>query len=143
MLVRVLGVYQTLIYTFKENGMDIFRTNCRSFPAGVGLSLGVDMGDAFMVTIAGDLTIVGPPVIGAVRMVDAAEQAWETVCNVSLEDALIEDRSNLLSQYQLRIHLEYRKTKENENQEVYPIVFHSGTIMGSNGTSLFNDIVGK
>jgi class 3 adenylate cyclase len=134
-----LGVCQTLLYTFKENGMDIFRKNCRNFPAGVGLSLGVDAGDAFMVTIAGDLTIVGPPVVGAVRMVDAAEKPWETVCNVSLGDALFEQRANLLSQHQIKIRREYRKTKEYEEQEVYPIVFHGGPMMGTNGAALLND----
>lgn len=29
-------VCQTLLYTFKETGMDIFRKSCRNFPAGVG-----------------------------------------------------------------------------------------------------------
>lgn len=119
------GVCQTLLYTFRETGMDIFRKNCRNFPAGVGLSLGIDAGDAYMVTMAGDLTIVGPPVVGAVRMVSAAVQPWETVCNVFLGDALFEDRVHLLSQYQIEVRREYRKTKEYEEQEVYPIVFHN------------------
>lgn len=119
------AVCQTLLYTFKETGMDDFRKNCRNFPAGVGLSLGIDAGDAFMVTMAGDLTIVGPPVVGAVRMVSAAEQPWETVCNVFLGDALFDDRANLLSEHQIEVRREYRKTKEYEEQEVYPILFHN------------------
>lgn len=136
--VEFFGVCQTLLHTFKETGMDIFRKNCRNFPAGVGLSLGIDKGDAYMVTMAGDLTIVGPPVVGAVRMVSAAEQPWETVCNVFLGDALFEDRANLLSEYQIEIRREYRKTKEYEEQEVYPIVFHSRTGSGSMQTGASN-----
>lgn len=124
-------VCQTLLYTFKETGMDIFRKNCRNFPAGVGLSLGIDAGDAYMVTMAGDLTIVGPPVVGAVRMVSAADQPWETMCNVFLGDALFENRARLLSEYQIEIRREYRKTKEYEEQEVYPIVFHNRPVVGA------------
>jgi len=118
-------VRQTLLDTFKETGMDIFRKNCRNFPAGVGLSLGIDAGDAYMVTMAGDLTIVGPPVVGAVRMVSSAEKPWETVCNVFLGDTLFEDRDSLLAKYQIEVRREYRKTKEYEEQEVYPIIFHN------------------
>jgi class 3 adenylate cyclase len=125
-------VCQTLLSDFKETGMDDFRKNCRNFPAGVGLSLGIDAGDAFMVTMAGDLTIVGPPVVGAVRMVNSAAEPWETICNVFLGDALFEDRANLLSDYQIEIRREYRKTKEYEEQEVYPIVFRGRKFPGGN-----------
>jgi len=128
---EVFTVCQTLLSTFKESGMDIFRKNCRNFPAGVGLSLGIDAGDAYMVTMAGDLTIVGPPVVGAVRMVDAAVQPWETVCNVFLGDPLYEDRARLLSEFQIEIRREYRKTKEYEEQEVYPILFHGRPVVES------------
>lgn len=120
-----LTVCETLLRTFQETGMDIFRKNCRNFPAGAGLSLGVDAGDAFMVTMAGDLTIVGPPVVGAVRMVEVAEQPWETVCNVFLGYALYEKRETLLGQNQIEVRREFRKTKEYEEQEVYPIVFRN------------------
>jgi class 3 adenylate cyclase len=123
-----LSVCQILLGTFKETGMDIFRKNCRNFPAGVGLSLGIDAGDAYMVTMAGDLTIVGPPVVGAVRMSSAAEEPWETVCNVFLGYALFEKRTSLLAEYQIEVRREYRKTKEYEEQEVYPIVFHGRTV---------------
>lgn len=120
-----LDVCKTLLHTFQETGMDIFRKNCRNFPAGVGLSLGIDAGDAYMVTMAGDLTIVGPPVVGAVRMADAAEQPWESVCNVFLGYALYENRETLLGQHQIEVRREFRKTKEYDEQEVYPIVFHN------------------
>ena len=118
-------VCQTLLTSFKENDMDVFRKNCRNFPSGVGLSLGIDSGSAVMVTMAGDLTVVGPPVVGAVRMVDVAVKPWETVCNVFPGDALFENRENLLSEHQIEIWREYRKTKEYDEQEIYPIVFHN------------------
>jgi class 3 adenylate cyclase len=122
---EILTVGETLLHTFRETGMDIFRKNCRNFPAGVGLSLGIDAGDAYMVTMAGDLTIVGPPVVGAVRMVDAAEKPWETVCNVFLGYALYENRERLMARDQIEVRREYRKTKEYEEQEVYPVIFNS------------------
>ena len=122
---EILTVCETLLHTFRDTGMDIFRKNCRNFPAGVGLSLGIDAGDAYMVTMAGDLTIVGPPVVGAVRMVDAAEKPWETVCNVFLGYALYENRERLMARDQIEVRREYRKTKEYEEQEVYPVIFNS------------------
>ena len=60
----------------------------------------------------------------------AAVQPWETVCNVFLGDALFEDRVNLLSAYQIEVRREYRKTKEYEEQEVYPILFHNRPVIG-------------
>jgi len=121
---EVFGVCHTLLYSFKENAIQLFRENSRNFPAGVGLTLGIDAGDAFFVTVAGDLTIVGPPVVGAVRMVNAAQEPWETLCNVYLGEQLFSHRAELLSKLEIEVRREHRKTKEYELQEVYPIEFH-------------------
>jgi hypothetical protein len=56
--------------------MDNFRTyyypsfvaNMRNVPTGIGLSIGVDAGPCYLATIVGDLTIIGSPIVGAVRM---------------------------------------------------------------------------
>jgi class 3 adenylate cyclase len=56
--------------------MDNFRTyyypafvaNMRNEPAGIGLSIGVDAGPCYLTPIAGDLTIIGSPIVGSVRM---------------------------------------------------------------------------
>ena len=59
--------------------MDNFRTyyypafvaNMRNEPAGIGLSIGIDAGPCYLTPIVGDLTIIGSPIVGSVRMCDA------------------------------------------------------------------------
>lgn len=59
--------------------MDNFRTyyypafvaNMRNEPEGIGLSIGVDAGPCYLTPIVGDLTIIGSPIVGAVRMCEA------------------------------------------------------------------------
>ena len=56
--------------------MDNFRTyyypafvaNMRNEPEGIGLSIGVDAGPCYLTPIVGDLTIIGSPIVGSVRM---------------------------------------------------------------------------
>ena len=62
----------TLIDLFHRRVLEDFRSNSRNLSAGVGLSMGLDAGPGYLVKIADELTIVGPPVVGAVRMVTAA-----------------------------------------------------------------------
>ena len=51
--------------------MNEYRINSTNFPAGTGLSLGVDSDLCTLVNIE-DLNIIGPPVVGASRMVAEA-----------------------------------------------------------------------
>jgi hypothetical protein len=103
--------------------MDTFRRNSKNFPSNVGLSLGLDAGPTYFVTVADDLTVVGSPVVGAVRMVSAAGKPWESVCNVYLGEWLYRNRSKFLDA-DVTIQREYRPTKEYESQEVYTLSFH-------------------
>lgn len=58
--------------------MENFRTyyypslvaNMRNEPSGIGLSIGVDAGPCYLTQIVGDLTIIGSPIVGSVRMCD-------------------------------------------------------------------------
>jgi hypothetical protein len=43
----------------------------RNEPAGIGLSIGVDAGPCYLTPIVGDLTIIGSPIVGSVRMCDS------------------------------------------------------------------------
>src|ERR671918_1302494 len=61
-----------LVQLFGHRVLEDFRRNSRNLSDGVGLSVGLDAGPGFLVEIAGELTVVGPPVVGAVRMVNAA-----------------------------------------------------------------------
>jgi len=66
---------------FEDSVLPEHRKNVRNLPSHVGLSLGIDSGRCAMEVVAGDFTIIGHPVVGAVRMVDAARRG-ETLCNV-------------------------------------------------------------
>jgi class 3 adenylate cyclase len=71
-----------LIDLFHRRVLEDFRGNSRNLSSGVGLSMGLDAGPGYLVKIADELTIVGPPVVGSVRMVTAAALPKEIVANV-------------------------------------------------------------
>jgi class 3 adenylate cyclase len=66
--------------SFKEFRFSMFGENSRSLPLKFGLAIGVDFGKALLLEIGGAATILGPPVVGAVRMVDLGEPG-ETFAN--------------------------------------------------------------
>lgn len=104
---------------FTDRVLRDFKSNSKNFPEGVGLAIGLDDGPATFGTVAGDLTILGAPVVGAVRMVDAA-LAGEVVANVQLGAAL-KERHDKDSFFGLTgISEAVRASKEfPEGQEVY------------------------
>jgi class 3 adenylate cyclase len=103
--------------------MNEYRTNCTNFPAGTGLSLGVDSGLCTLVNIE-DLNIIGPPVVGASRMVAEAEP-FELLFNVSTAAWLIKDKDLLARDYGINIEKKYIKTAEygETGQEAYSVRF--------------------
>ena len=95
-----------------------------SIVAGVGLSMGLDAGPGYLVQIAGDLTVVGPPVVGAVRMVTAAVHPKEIIANVYLGEHLHEEQEGVYQALGVTASREYRPTKEYpKGQEVYSLTF--------------------
>jgi class 3 adenylate cyclase len=121
---RILSFCQALLSYFPEV-MNQYRLNSRNFPVGVGLSLGVDSGLCALVEIE-DLNIVGPPVVGASRMVGAAEP-FETLVNVSIGAGLHKNRKQLAAEHGIHILKKKIKTKEYANegggQEAYSVLF--------------------
>lgn len=108
---------------FETHVVSDLRSNVRNLPAGTGLSAGIDGGYGQLVQIAGDLTVVGSPVVGAVRMVTAASEPGETVANVFLGEVLHKDPDGCLERG-YRVEREFRPTKEyREGQEVYSVRF--------------------
>lgn len=73
--------------------MNEYRTNSTNFPVDTGLSLGIDSGLCTFVNIE-DLNIIGPPVVGASRMVAEAEP-FEALFNVSIGKWLSKDKERL------------------------------------------------
>ena len=104
--------------------LEDFRSNSRNLPEGVGLSMGLDAGPGYLVEIGGELTVVGPPVVGAVRMVTAAERPREIIANVFLGERLREEQAGVYEALGVSISREYRPTKEYpKGQEVYALTF--------------------
>jgi hypothetical protein len=104
--------------------LEDFRSNSRNLSAGVGLSMGLDAGPGFLVKIADELTVVGPPVVGAVRMVTAAALPREIVANVYLGERLREGQDGAYEALGVTVTREFRPTKEYpKGQEVYALTF--------------------
>ena len=74
--------------------------------------------------IGDELTIVGPPLVGSVRMVTAAAQPKEIVANAFLGERLREGQDGVYEALGVRVNRELRPTKEYpRGQEVYALAF--------------------
>ena len=114
----------TLVELFHRRVLEDFRSNSRNLSGGVGLSMGLDAGPGYLVQIAGELTVVGPPVVGAVRMVTAAALPKEIVANVYLGEHLQQEQDGVYQALGVTATREYRPTKEYpKGQEVYALTF--------------------
>ncbi|HEY1330522.1 MAG TPA: hypothetical protein VGH10_03490 [Actinomycetota bacterium] len=112
-----------LIELFHRRVLEDFRENTRNLSGGVGLSMGLDAGPAYLVKIADELTVVGPPVVGAVRMVTAAAPK-EVLANVYLGRRLAEEQDGVYRALRVSVAREFRPTKEYpKGQEIYALTF--------------------
>lgn len=101
-----------------------FRKNSMNYPSRSGLAIGVDSGPVHLVQIAGELTIVGKPVVGAVRMVSAAGP-YETLVNMQFGQLLLQQEA-LLKEKHAKIITRGINTKEYPaGQEVYQLKFEA------------------
>ena len=124
----------TLIELFHRRVLEDFRANSRNLSAGVGLSMGLDAGPGHLVQIAGELTIVGPPVVGAVRMVNAASRPRDIIANVYLGEHLHQEQEGVYQALGVTSTREFRPTKEYpQGQEVYALSFVSEPALGEGG----------
>jgi class 3 adenylate cyclase len=115
-----------LIELFHRRVLEDFRRNSRNLSKGVGLSMGLDAGPGYLVQIAGELTLVGPPVVGAVRMVAAAAKPQEIFANVYLGEHLHDEQDGIYEALGMTATRESRPTKEYpKGQEVYSLTFTS------------------
>jgi len=118
----ILRVVEHLHQEFRDRFIPLLRANSQNFPETlVGLGIGLDDGNAFPVAIADDPTIVGPAVVGAVRMVKQAGSG-ETWANVHLGSYLeeIEGAGSLPGIAVVRLPV---VTKEYEAQTAYALKF--------------------
>ncbi len=116
----VSNTCRRVLQIFRNSVEPSLRANSRNFPARSGISLGLDAGPAGLVEVAGDLTIVGPPVVGSVRMATAAEP-YETIANIHLASRWRQQPS-ILDRLALTLSEEIRPTKESlSGQVIYKI----------------------
>jgi class 3 adenylate cyclase len=114
----------SLVDLFHRRVLSDFRSNSRNLSGGVGLSMGLDAGPGYLMKIADELTLVGPPVVGAVRMVTAASSPGEIVANVFLGERLQSGQEGVYEALGVRVEREFRPTKEYpRGQEVYVLRF--------------------
>jgi len=115
---------RTLVDLFQRRVLEDFRANSRNLPATAGLSMGLDAGPGYLVKIAGELTVVGSPVVGAVRMVTAATGPGEILANVFLGERLRAESDGVYKELGVTVTRDHRVTKEYPNgQEVYSLTF--------------------
>lgn len=120
---NIVHTANELVDLFHRRVLADLRANTRNLSAGVGLSMGLDAGPGHLVKIADELTIVGPPVVGAVRMVTAAGP-HEIVANVFLGERLREQQDDTYAALGVAVTREFRPTKEYpKGQEVYALTF--------------------
>ena len=117
----------TLVELFHRRVLEDFRSNSKNLSGGVGLSMGLDGGPGYLVKIADELTVVGSPVVGAVRMVTAAVLPKEIVANVYLGERLRDGQDGVYEALGVTVSREFRPTKEYpKGQEVYALTFAEG-----------------
>lgn len=132
----VLTFAATIMEHFRSYYYPAFVANMRNVPTGIGLSVGIDAGPCHLAPIAGDLTLLGPPIIGSVRMANAARSPYELLVNTYAGRRLVNDRSTgkgqLASDLEFRVRGVHVTTKEYpDGQGVYAVTFFK------NGRNLF------
>lgn len=112
---------QTLSFFHSRVTQDL-RRNSHVFPVGTGLSIGVDGGPVHLVSVADDLTIIGPAVVGAVRMVSVAAP-YEIILNSQIGNYITEHPNEGGFANRFTIERLIRETKEYpKGQEVYRVI---------------------
>jgi class 3 adenylate cyclase len=125
---NIVHTAQSLIDFFHRRVLEDFRSNSRNLSGGVGLSMGLDAGPGYLVEIGGELTVVGPPVVGAVRMVNAATRPREIMANLFLGERLRAEQNGVYAGLGVTVTREHRPTKEYPGgQEVYALRFEHET----------------
>jgi class 3 adenylate cyclase len=84
---QALRILAELLWIFKTKTMPLIAQLVPDPPSDAGLAIGLDGGESHMFPVAGAITWVGDPVVGAVRMQSAAE-AWEIVATPRVGDVI-------------------------------------------------------
>ncbi len=85
----VLDFCCSVMDNFRGYYYPAFVANMRNEPAGIGLAIGVDAGPCYLTPIVGDLTIIGSPIVGSVRMCETC-QPYRLMLNAYPGSRLVE-----------------------------------------------------
>jgi len=123
----VLDFCCSVMNNFHSYYYPAFVANMRNEPAGIGLAIGVDAGPCYLTHIVGDLTIIGSPIVGSVRMCDSCPH-YHLLLNAYPGSRLLESMAT--GSTQLSDDLSYRlenlavQTKEYpDGQNAYSVEF--------------------
>lgn len=82
-----LRVSTLLVDAFTSRFLPGFRRTTRNLRADTGLTVGIDVGDVLLVSMGSEMSIVGHPIVGAVRMTSGGLRG-EVIANMSVESAI-------------------------------------------------------
>ena len=124
----VLDFSCSVMENFRSYYYPAFVANMRNEPSGIGLSIGVDAGPCYLKPIVGDLTIIGSPIVGSVRMCDAC-RPYNLVLNAYPGSRLLDGMSSvcgrLSDELAYVIEAQSVATKEYPNGQVaYSVQFY-------------------
>jgi class 3 adenylate cyclase len=114
----VLDFSCSVMDNFRRYYYPAFVANMRNVPTGIGLSIGVDAGPCYLLPIAGDLTIIGSPIVGSVRM-NAACEPYQAMLNTFAGSRLMENVPG--GEGRLSADLSYKVTAGSIETKEYPL----------------------
>jgi class 3 adenylate cyclase len=107
---------------FRDHVSVDFKENSRNFSKKVGVSIGIDAGPLNLLPVAGDLTVIGHPVVGAVRMVGMSAP-YEVFANVIIGHYLTKHPDVAMGLRLKDVKRSIKSSKEYpDGQEVYRLI---------------------
>lgn len=117
----VLKLSKNLVDRFNAAVVEELRRNTKNMPRGVGVGIGIDVGPGYIETFAKDISVLGSPVVGAVRMEHLCSEPDDLYCNV-FPGHIIQQNSSKFTKL-LRLERRVMETKEYpDGQEIYKLV---------------------
>ena len=127
----VLSFSCAVMENFKSYYCAAFCANLRNIPTNIGLSIGIDAGPCYLAPVAGNLTLIGSPIVGSVRM---ANNTAPYHLNLNaypggrLLESMPENIGNLSDDLQFRLHRHTIKTKDYpDGQQTFTAEFYRDT----------------
>jgi class 3 adenylate cyclase len=118
---RAVVAVSQLFANFERVHIPRFAANSHNFREDVGLAVGLDLGHVALVQVGEQVTIVGKPVVGASRLVDAGRE-WEVLANNHL-GVYISEQIDAGSLANVDVSQVVVSTKDHEAQRAYALSY--------------------